>query len=63
MLLAADNAPLLRLHQVLLLQPTGSVLGSSVVDLGLGAHCGDLACAAHHRRVILTSRVHLIFSI
>ena len=46
-LLAADNASLLGLHQVLLLQPTAGVLGRAVVDLGLGAHRGDLAAAGH----------------
>ena len=63
MLLAADDATLLGLHQVLLGQPTGSVLGRAVVDLGLCADC-PLASATHHRGVILTRAVvHLIFSI
>jgi len=56
-LLATDNATLLGLHQVLLGQPTGSVLGRAVVDLSLGAHSGDLASATHHRGVILTRAV------
>ena len=33
MLLLADNAALLRLHQVLLRQPTGRVLGRAVENL------------------------------
>ncbi len=42
-LLLAHNAALARLHQILLREPTGGVLGRAVEDLGLGAH-GDL-CA------------------
>ena len=37
-LLLAHNAALARLHEILLLQPTGGVLGRAVEDLGLGAH-------------------------
>ncbi len=51
-LLAADNAPFLRLHQVLLGEAAAGVLGSAVVDLGLGADGGHLSPAAtgtsHH---------------
>jgi hypothetical protein len=36
-LLLGHNATLLGLHEILLGQPTGSVLGRSVPDLGLGA--------------------------
>ena len=62
-LLAAHDATLLGLHQVLLGEPTGSVLSSPVVDLGLCAHSGHLlASATHHRGVVLTrAGVHLIF--
>ncbi len=42
MLLLADDATLLGLHQILLGESTGSVLGSSVVDLRLGAHSEHL---------------------
>ncbi len=42
-LLLRDDATLLGLHQILLGQATGSVLGGSVVDLGLGAHSQHLA--------------------
>lgn len=38
-LLLGHDAALLGLHQILLGQATGSVLGRTVVDLGLGAHC------------------------
>ena len=37
-LLAADDAAVLVLHQILLLQATGGVLGRSVVNLRLGAN-------------------------
>ncbi len=37
------DTTLLGLHQILLGQATGSVLGGSVVDLGLGAHSEHLA--------------------
>ena len=61
----ANNAPLSGLHQILLGQATGSVLGSSVEHLGLGAH-SDRG-APHHIAIvvlaILTSRVvvHLLY--
>ncbi len=47
MLLAADDATLLGLHQILLGQATGRMLCRSVVDLGLRADRGDLATAHH----------------
>jgi len=61
----ADNATLLSLHQIFLGQATGSVLGSSVEHLRLGAHsdCGT----SHHVAIvvilaILTSNVvHLLY--
>ena len=59
----ADNATLLGLHQILLGQATGSVLGGSVEDLGLGAH-SDRGATDHHIVVlaILTSNVvHLLY--
>ncbi len=37
-LLATDNAAMLVLDEILLLQTTGGVLGSSVENLGLGAN-------------------------
>ncbi len=37
-LLATDNAAMLVLNEILLLQTTGGVLGSSVENLGLGAN-------------------------
>jgi hypothetical protein len=65
-LLLADDTTLLGLHQILLGESTGSVLGGSVVDLGLGAHSDHLS--TNHRRVIavvvaiLTSGVHFYIS-
>jgi len=44
-LLLGHDAALASLHQVLLGQATGSVLGRSVVDLGLGANRYNLATA------------------
>jgi hypothetical protein len=41
-LLAADNAAVLVLDQILLGQATGSVLRSAMVHLGLGANSGDV---------------------
>ena len=41
-LLLADNAPLARLHQILLLQATGRVLGRSVIHLRLAADCNHV---------------------
>ena len=62
----ADNATLLGLHQVFLGQATGSVLGGSMVDLGLGAHSDHLSTDHHIAIVvlaILTSGVviHLLY--
>ena len=66
-LLLADDATLLSLHQILLGESTGSVLGSSVEHLGLGAHGDHLS--TNHRGVvaviivaILTSGVHFYIS-
>ena len=60
-LLLADNATLARLHQVLLGQATGSVLGGAVVDLSLGADSRRLAAlhilARHVRGVSSIRRV------
>ena len=47
-LLAADNAPLLGLHEVLLGEAAAGVLGGSVVDLGLGADGGHTTGTSHH---------------
>jgi hypothetical protein len=60
-LLLADDATLLGLHQILLGQATGSVLGGAVVNLGLGAHSDHLS--TNHRVVvaILTSGVHFLY--
>ena len=41
-LLAADDASALGLHQILLDETTGSVLGGAVEDSSLGAHGGQL---------------------
>lgn len=54
LLAAAHDAPALGLYQVLLLQPTGSVLGGAVVHLSLGAQGLDLG-ATHHVGVVLAS--------
>ncbi len=56
MLLLGDDAALAGLHQILLGEATGSVLGRSVPDLRLGASRHHLAAASHG---ILTS-VHSI---
>lgn len=61
------NAPLARLHQVLLDQATGSVLGGAVPDLRLGADRWELRAATHVHVHVLTStvvavvRVHLLY--
>ena len=61
-LLLRNDATLLGLHQILLGEATGSVLGSAVVNLGLGANSDHLA--THHGVVaILTSRVGRVHSI
>ena len=67
-LLLADDATLLSLHQILLGESTGSVLGGAVEHLGLGAHSDHLS--TNHRGVvaaivvvaILTSGVHFYIS-
>lgn len=51
------NAPLARLHQVLLDQATGSVLGGAVPDLSLGADRWELRAAVHARAHVLASTV------
>lgn len=50
-LLAANNTPLLGLHQILLSQTTTGVLGRSVKHLRLCANRGNL-CTAHHHLVL-----------
>lgn len=55
MLSLGYDAALSGLHQVLLGQPTGSVLGRAVPHLGLRARCHSLA-AAH---VVLTRRIRI----
>ena len=63
-LLLGYDTTLLGLHQILLGESTGSMFGSSVVDLGLGAYSGHFS--TDHRRVIvvaiLTSGVHFYIS-
>ena len=54
LLAAADDASALGLDQILLLQATGSVLGSAVEHLGLGTQGLDLG-ATHHVGVVLAS--------
>ena len=46
-LAAADDTAVLVLHQVLLGQAAGRVLGRAVEDLSLGADSGDLRTAVH----------------
>lgn len=60
-LAAADNAALLGLHQILLGQATGSVLGRSVVNLGLGSNGGYLGASHHVIAAVATSLGHLGF--
>lgn len=65
MLLTADDAAGLRLHEVLLGQATGSVMGGTMVHLGLGANGGHGA-TVHHltvltRCIILASVGHFLF--
>jgi hypothetical protein len=61
------NATLARLHQVLLDQATGSVLGGAVPDLRLGADRWDLRAARHLARAcvlastVVTAGVHLLY--
>lgn len=50
-LAAAHNAAVLVLHQILLGQTTGGVLGRAVENLGLGANCD------HLRHLILLTAV------
>lgn len=59
MLALGYNAPLARLHQVLLDQATGSVLGGAVPDLRLRAHRWDLRATTHVLASIV--RVHLLY--
>lgn len=54
LLAAAYDASALGLDQVLLLQPTGGVLGGAVVHLSFGAQGLDLG-ATHHVGVVLAS--------
>ncbi len=62
MLAAADDTTLLGLHQILLSQATGSVLGRSVKDLGLGSNGGHLGASHHVVLTVATSHVgHLGF--
>ena len=55
------NAPLARLHQVLLDQATGSVLGGAVPDLRLGADRWELRAATHVLASIVVNSVHLLY--
>ena len=60
------NATLARLHQVLLDQATGSVLGGAVPDLRLRADRWDLRAASHvHAHVlastVVAAAVHLLY--
>lgn len=61
MLTLGHDATLASLHEVLLGQATGSVLGSAVENLGLAANCDH---AAHHYvilAVLASGRVHLLY--
>jgi hypothetical protein len=61
-LAAADDTTLLGLHQILLSQATGSVLGRSVKDLGLGSNGGYLASSLYVVvATVATSLSHLGF--
>lgn len=55
------NAPLARLHQVLLDQATGSVLGGAVPDLRLRADRWELRAASHVLASIVVNSVHLLY--
>ena len=55
------NAPLARLHQVLLDQATGSVLGGAVPDLRLGADRWELRAATHVLASSVVNSVHLLY--
>jgi hypothetical protein len=62
------NAPLARLHQVLLDQATGSVLGGAVPDLRLRADRWELRAATHVLAstvvtvvTVVTAGVHLLY--
>lgn len=55
------NAPLARLHQVLLDQATGSVLGGAVPDLSLGADRWELRAATHVLASSVVNSVHLLY--
>lgn len=66
MLALGYNATLARLHQVLLDQATGSVLGGAVPDLRLRADRWELRAAVHTHVHVLTSTVvaaavHLLY--
>jgi hypothetical protein len=53
LLAAGDNTPASGFHEILLVEATGSVLGSSVEDFGLGAN------GLHVARGVLASGVSL----
>ena len=55
------NAPLARLHQVLLDQATGRVLGGAVPDLSLGADRWELRAATHVLASSVVNSVHLLY--
>ena len=55
------NAPLARLHQVLLDQATGSVLGGAVPDLRLRADRWELRAATHVLASSVVNSVHLLY--
>ncbi len=55
MLLLGNNAASTGLHEVLLVETTGSVLGGAVEDLGLGANgLLELSTTAHERTSLAT---------
>ena len=57
------NAPLARLHQVLLDQATGSVLGGAVPDLRLRADRWELRAAVHAHVHVLASTVVTVVTV
>jgi hypothetical protein len=60
LLAAGDNATTLSLYQILLGEATGSVLGSSVENFGLGTDRLDLA--THHGTIVVAASVAAVLA-
>jgi hypothetical protein len=58
LLAAADNATTLSLHQILLVETTGGVLGSAMEHLGLGSYSLHMATTSH----VVTARVATVLA-